>query len=72
MRSVVNIEEKIGKTVGKRRPGDPLVVPAGDRERKEKWRKAGFFPGIKKGVYRFKTFEEADEQWMRAMTARPR
>jgi len=30
MRSVVNIEEKIGKTVRKRRPGDPLVVPAGD------------------------------------------
>lgn len=69
---VVNIEEKIGKTVGKRRPGDPLVVPEGDKERKRAWQKAGFFPKIKKGVYRFKTFEEADEQWMRAMTAGPR
>jgi len=30
--------------------------------------KAGFFPRFPKGVYRFKTFEEADEWMMKAMT----
>jgi hypothetical protein len=69
---VVNIEEKIGKTVGKRRAGDPLVVPAGDKKQKRAWQKAGFFPKIKKGVYCFKTFEEADKQWMQAITAGPK
>ncbi len=69
MRAVVNIEEKIGKTVGRRRVADPLVAPPGDRERQRAWREAGFFPNIKKGVYRFKTFEEADDHWMKALTA---
>ncbi len=65
---VVNIEENIGKTVGRRRMGDPLVVPRGDRERKRGMQRAGFFPRIPRGVYRFKTFEEADEWMMKAMT----
>jgi hypothetical protein len=69
MHSVVNIDEEIGKTVGRRRAGDPLIVAPGDCARKREWQEAGFFPRIKKGVYRFKTFEEADEWWMKAMTA---
>ena len=47
---------------------DPLVVPRGDRERKREMQRAGFFPRIPRGVYRFKTFEEADEWMMKAMT----
>lgn len=72
MHPVVNIEETIGKTVGRRRVAEPLAAPAGDRERQRAWREAGFFPNIKKGVYRFKTFEEADAQMMEAMTSAPR
>lgn len=56
MKGVVNIEENIGKTVGRRCAGDPLNVAPGDRTRKREWQEAGFFPRIKKGVYRFKTF----------------
>ncbi len=68
MSPAVNIEETIGKTVGRRRIGDSLAVPRGDRERKREMQKAGFFPRIPRGVYRFKTFEEADEWMMKAMT----
>ncbi len=69
MHPVVNVDEKIGKTVGRRRAGDPLIVAPGDRGRTREWQEAGFFPRIEKGVYRCKTFEDADEWWMKAMTA---
>lgn len=65
---VVNIDEKIGKTVGRRRVVDPMIVAPGDRARKREMQKAGFFPRIPRGVFRFKTFEEADEWLMKAMT----
>jgi len=68
MDPVVNVDEKIGKTVGRRQPGDPLLVAPGDRARKREMQKAGFFPRFPKGVYRFKTFEEADQWMMKAMT----
>ncbi len=68
MHPVVNIDEKIGKTVGRRRAGDTMLVAPGDRARKRAMQKAGFFPRFPKGVYRFKTFEEADEWLMKAMT----
>lgn len=72
MHPVANIEEAIGKTVGRRRVAEPLAAAPGDRERQRVWREAGFFLNIKKGVYRFKTFEEADAQMMEAMTSAPR
>lgn len=68
MHPVVNIDEKIGKTVGRRQPGDLLLVAPGDRARKREMQKAGFFPHFPKGVYRFKTFEEADQWMVKAMT----
>lgn len=69
MHPVVNIDEQIGKTVGRRKAGDPLVVAPGDRARKREMQRAGFFPRFPRGVYRFKTFEEADAWMMEAMTA---
>jgi|LakMenEpi03Aug12_release.lakeMendotaPanAssembly.Ray.scaffolds.fasta_scaffold947760_2 hypothetical protein len=69
MHPVVNIDEQIGKTVGRRKAGDPLVVAPGDRARKREMQRAGFFPRFPRGVYRFKTFEEADAWMIKAMTA---
>jgi hypothetical protein len=46
MQSVVNIDEKIGKTVGRRGAGDPLVGAPADRRRTREWQEAGFFPRI--------------------------
>ena len=58
MHPVVNIDEKIGKTVGRRRAGDPLLVAAGDKARKRDMQKAGFFPRFPKGVFKFRSFAE--------------
>lgn len=68
MRPVVNIDEKIGKTVGRRRAGDPLLVAPGDKARKRDMQKAGFFPRFPKGVFKFRSFEEADAWMMKSMT----
>ena len=68
MHAVANFDEKIGETVGWRQLGDPLLVAPGDWARKREMQKAGFFSRFPKGVYRFKTFEEADEWMMKAMT----
>jgi hypothetical protein len=57
MEPVVNLEEKIGKMVGKiprRSPGEFLELMAG------RFRSFGLHLPFPKGVYRFKTFEEAD------------
>ncbi len=62
--SVINIEETIGKTVGRRRPPNHLCPKAHSIKRSKDWFKAfpvGYTP---RGVFRFKTHEEADE-WMR-------
>jgi hypothetical protein len=67
---LINVEEKIERTVGRRtgprdsfRAGMQLQALAVDLHRsfKHRW--------IPKGVYRFKTHEEADE-WMTRMLAR--
>ena len=68
MHPVVNIDEKIGKTVGRRKAGDPLLVAPGDKARKRDMQKAGFFPRFPKGVFKFRSFEEADAWMMKAMT----
>ena len=66
----INVEEKIDKVVG-RRTGTPEAFASGmklqslavelHRSLKQRW--------APKGVYRFKTHEEADE-WMNRMLAR--
>ncbi len=67
----VNIQENIGKTVG-RRGGirDPLTYGTTKAEM-EAWKKAFKALHIPKGVFRFKTHEEADA-WMLKMMTRTR
>ena len=68
MHAVANFDEKIGKNVGWRQPGDPLLDAPGDWARKREVQRAGFFSRFPKGVYQFKIYEEADEWMMKAMT----
>lgn len=63
-RTVINIEETIGKQVGRRRPpADPLRVADSTISRAIGFHRA--FPGVmpKRGVYRFESHAEAN-QWM--------
>jgi len=56
---IINVEEKIDRVVGRRNKAESIA-----------WQKA--FGGIRipRGVYRFKTHEEAD-QWLWRMITRP-
>jgi hypothetical protein len=63
MHPVVNIDDPVGKVVGKRRPASTLISSSHETEANRQWAATGFFPRIKKGVYRFKSHEEAD-QWL--------
>ena len=67
---VINLDEPIGKWVGRRRPPQPLDPTRSTKEESRRWRSAfgGLFP---KGVYRFGTHEEANE-WELQMLTRPR
>ena len=64
-RTVINLEETIGKQVGRRKPPtDPLRVADSTIQRALDFQRV--FPSMmpKRGVYRFRTHEEAD-QWMK-------
>lgn len=63
MHPVVNIQEPVGKVVGKRKPTARLVSSPQETEANRQWASMEFFPRIKPGVYRFKSHEEAD-QWL--------
>ena len=63
-RTVINVEEFIGKTVGRRvPPRDPLRISDSNKAAAIAWKKAFPYRGAPRGVYRFKTHEEADA-WM--------
>jgi hypothetical protein len=66
---IINLEETIGKTVGRRRPTTDFAKAAVDIQNASigfhKVFKAPFFP---KGVYRFKTHEEADAWHWKMLT----
>ena len=67
---VVNVEENIGKTVGKRTGvARSLRVKEDSKEAAEAWRRALPSGGVPKGVYRFHSHEEANE-WLIKMMAR--
>jgi hypothetical protein len=69
----VNLEEFPGKVVGRRQaPANSLALRPGNLiEDARAWKRAlGTMP-IPKGVYRFRTHEEADE-WLWQMLTRPR
>ncbi|MFN2477082.1 MAG: hypothetical protein ABR526_12175 [Chthoniobacterales bacterium] len=61
MEPVINIEEKIGKWVGRRRAPDPLRPQPGEVENAKHWQRAFGGMRVRPGVYRFTSFEEADE-----------
>ena len=62
MKTVINVEEKIGKTVGKRRPpADSLAYASDLNESQNQFRKKLGVRGFPRGVYKFKTHEEANE-----------
>lgn len=60
---VINVEEFIGKQVGRRTPRRGLTLEGSRINDMIAWRKAFGGVGVPKGVYRFKSHEEAD-QWM--------
>ena len=69
MKPVINLEENIGKTVGRRVPPDPLKIQPGEIEDARAWLRA--FPGLRgarPGVYRFHSHEEADAWLINART----
>ncbi len=60
-RTVINLEETIGKTVGRRRPpSDPLRVSDSTIKRAIDFQKAFRCKMPKRGVYRFHSHTEAD------------
>jgi len=72
MKPVINVQERIGKVVGKRQPPmDPLRLEHSQKKNAVAWREALGGLQIPKGVYRFKSHEEADA-WLWKMIARPR
>ena len=71
MEPIINLEDPVVKTFGKRRP-NPDAVAAGmalQNAGAALFRSQGHGL-VPKGVYRFKTHEEADEWWMN-MIAKP-
>jgi hypothetical protein len=68
---VINTEEFIGKTVGRRIAAHPLRLDPNRRNNAGAWRSAGMTPRIPKGVYRFHSHEEADQWLMDHLTRRP-
>jgi hypothetical protein len=67
----VNLQDPIQRVVGRRRtPQHPLTIESHRRADAIAWSKA--FGGIRvaRGVYRFRTHEEADE-WLLKAIARP-
>lgn len=67
----INAEEKVDRFVG-RRQGTPDALSTATNSKADSvaWRKALGGIRIPRGVYRFKTHEEAD-QWLWRMIARP-
>ena len=66
-RTVINIQDPIGKTVGKRRPPrDPFDLRYSNRLRAVASKSALPYRSPKSGVYRFQSHEEAN-QWMMQM-----
>jgi hypothetical protein len=71
MKPLINLEEDIGKVVGKRTqaPVDAFQTGMGLQSLAVELHKSFRHRWAPKGVYRFKTHEEADE-WMWKMLAR--
>jgi hypothetical protein len=66
----INVEEKIDRLVGRRtRTPDGLSTATSNKAESIAWRDALGGVRVPRGVYRFKTHEEAD-QWLTRMISR--
>jgi hypothetical protein len=66
-RPTVNLEDPVGKTVGKRKvPPQPFDVRHSNRGTALAWKKALPYRSPRREVYRFRSHEEADA-WMTQM-----
>lgn len=71
LRTLVNLQDPVGKFVGKRRGApDPLDTTTHSKKRARAWRAAFPTPFVPKGVFRFQSHEEAD-RWLMKMLTRP-
>jgi len=68
MDPIVNLQDPVGKIVGRRRPAEALRCRAGQKEEARAWAAVFPLPKARPGVYRFKTHEDADAWWMTRMT----
>ena len=71
MLPVINMEETTGKTVGRRLHVAPLRSLELETESNKQWRAAGWGLRVPRGVYRFKSHEEADQWLMDHLTRKP-
>ncbi len=68
---LINVEEKIDRFVGQRtKTPDALSTATSNKADAIAWQKALGGLRVPRGVYRFKTHEEADE-WLWRMITRP-
>ena len=72
MKSVINIEEKIGKTVGHRTTPNPFSLQGATKQAMRDWRRAFPTPFVPRGVYRFRSHDEADEWLLKMITRVPK
>lgn len=70
MEPSINQDEFIGKTVGRRRAPNPLRIVGDEIAESKAWRAALGGIRVPRGVYRFKTHEEANEWMMKHLTQR--
>jgi hypothetical protein len=69
MDAVINLEDTIGKTVGRRRTPNPLRVQKDEVQAAIEWRRAFGGVRIPRGVYKFHSHEEADAWLMKHLVA---
>ena len=71
MEPIINIDDPVGKTVGRRKPGADAFARGMELQKNGgELLKAFKLRGRPKGVFRFKTFEEAEEWEMKFLTHR--
>jgi hypothetical protein len=70
MKPVINLEENIGKTVGRRVVRDAFNYGMGLQEFAVEMQRTLGHPRFPKGVFRFNSFEEADAWTMKYLTQR--
>ena len=67
--AVTNIEENIGKTVGRRRIQDSLEFGFGLQRTLAQIQEGSALRSVPKGVFKFRSFQEADAWMMHHLTA---